>query len=553
MESCSFPAQLSFITDLFSNTRLRQDFATTIVDKLQVWTGCQCVGIRIVNPDSYMPYEAYVGFSQEFWEHENWLSLREHQCGCIRIVNNETLPADQPILTEKGSILSNDLQAFGESLGPADATLYRGKCIECGFGSLALVPIRQQDTVIGLIHLADMRTNLLPPALIQTLEVLTAPIAEVIERFNTENVLGENRKLLSQAQKIAHIGSWKLDIATNHLAWSDEVFRIFGFEPQEFDATYEDFLGFIHPDDRVAVEEAYSRSVREGRDDYEIEHRIVRRTSGEIRYVHEHCVHERDATGVIVQSIGVVQDITERKQAQMALQQKIQELEQFVYSVTHDLKSPLVTVRTFSGMLLEDLQDGDQQQINEDLDYIGKAADKMQQLLDALLEYSRIGRISIPAQTLSASQSVDNCLAALAGILQQHQVQVSTDKLPQRLHGAPLHFEQMWQNLIENAVKYRGNQTHPQIEIGALQQCHDVVFYVRDNGMGIEPEHNERIFNLFSQLNPDSDGSGLGLALVKKIVSIYHGRIWVESSGKGNGSCFMFTLPGALIKEVSSV
>jgi hypothetical protein len=94
MKSYSFPAQLSFITDLFSNTRLRQDFVASIVDKLQIWTGCHCVGIRIVNPDDVMPYEAYVGFSREFWEHENWLSLREHQCGCTRIVKNETIPAD---------------------------------------------------------------------------------------------------------------------------------------------------------------------------------------------------------------------------------------------------------------------------------------------------------------------------------------------------------------------------------------------------------------------------------------------------------------------------
>jgi PAS domain S-box-containing protein len=189
MKPYSFPAQLSLITDLFSNTRLRKDFVASIVDKLQVWTGCHCVGIRIINPDDYMPYEGYVGFSQEFWEHENWLSLREHQCGCTRIVNNETLPVDQPILTANGSILSNDLQAFGRSVSAAEAYLYRGKCIDAGFGSLAVVPIRKQGAVIGLIHLADKRTNLLQPAMIQTLEALTAPIAVRIERFSTEDCL----------------------------------------------------------------------------------------------------------------------------------------------------------------------------------------------------------------------------------------------------------------------------------------------------------------------------------------------------------------------------
>ena len=416
MKSYSFPAQLSFITDLFSNTRLRQDFVASIVDKLQIWTGCHCVGIRIVNPDDCMPYEAYVGFSQEFWEHENWLSLREHQCGCTRIVNNEILPVDEPLLTENGSILSNDLQGFGATLSAAEASLYRGKCVECGFGSLALVPIRKEGAVIGLIHLADKRTNLLPPALIQTLEALTAPIAEVIERFSTEDRLNS-------------------------------------------------------------------------------------------------------------------------KQAEM---------EQLVHSVSHDMKSPLITIRTFLAMLQQDLSNKDQEQINEDINYIDKAADKMQQLLGALLQYSRIGRKDAAMQAVSADQSVKNCLAALAGILQQYEVQVSISKMPHLLHGDPLHFGQIWQNLIENAIKYRGDQAQPRIELGATQEGHEVVFYVRDNGMGVAPEHRERIFNLFSQLNPESDGSGLGLALVKKIAIIYQGRIWVESAGEGQGSCFMFTLPGAL-------
>jgi len=241
-----------------------------------------------------------------------------------------------------------------------------------------------------------------------------------------------------------------------------------------------------------------------------------------------------------------VRDITERKKSQWSLQQKNQEMEQFVYSVSHDLKSPLVTVKTFAGMLRQDLQNADQPQINEDLDYIDKAADKMQQLLDALLQYSRIGTIDTPAQTLPADQPAEDCLTALAGILQNHEVKVSSSELNQQLHGNPLHFAQVWQNLIENAVKYCGDQPHPLIEIGATQPGQDVVFYVRDNDIGIAPEHNERIFNLFSQLTPGSEGSGLGLALVKKIVSIYQGRIWVESEGHGKGTCFMFTLPGAL-------
>ncbi len=125
---------------------------------------------------------------------------------------------------------------------------------------------------------------------------------------------------LGRAQEIAHLGSWELDLLTNHLTWSDEVYRIFGLQPQEFGATYEAFLEAVHPDDRELVNEAYSSSIRDGRDTYEIEHRVVKRSTGEIRIVHEKCEHFRNEAGEIVRSIGMVHDITIRKKAEEALQ-----------------------------------------------------------------------------------------------------------------------------------------------------------------------------------------------------------------------------------------
>ena len=117
---------------------------------------------------------------------------------------------------------------------------------------------------------------------------------------------------------MAHLGSWQLDLETNHLTWSDEVYRIFGLQPQEFAATYEAFLERVHPDDRAAVDAAYGGSLAEDRDTYEIEHRVVRADSGETRIVLERCEHIRDDAGRIVRSIGMVHDITARKLAEEA-------------------------------------------------------------------------------------------------------------------------------------------------------------------------------------------------------------------------------------------
>lgn len=142
---------------------------------------------------------------------------------------------------------------------------------------------------------------------------------DITDRKHARQMLQESEALLAESQEIAHLGSWSLDVGTGRLTWSDEVYRIFGFEPQEFPATYEDFLDSVHPDDRQAVDAAYSTSIRRGQSSYEIEHRIVRKRTGEVRHVQEKCIHVRDGSGKIVRSVGMVQDITERKHAEEAL------------------------------------------------------------------------------------------------------------------------------------------------------------------------------------------------------------------------------------------
>ncbi len=149
--------------------------------------------------------------------------------------------------------------------------------------------------------------------------LLVRAIRYAIERNRLETALQRSEALLNESQGIALVGSWELDVVANRLVWSDEVYRMFGLRPQDFGATYEAFLETVHPDDRAAVDAAYTGSLREGRDTYEIEHRIIRRDNGEVRVVHEKCRHVKDRSGRIVRSIGMVQDITERKWAEEAL------------------------------------------------------------------------------------------------------------------------------------------------------------------------------------------------------------------------------------------
>ncbi len=177
------------------------------------------------------------------------------------------------------------------------------------------IPIQHKDgsTRIALWNSANIYDNQ-KKSLIATI----AQGTDITQRKQAEEALRESESRLHRAQEISHIGSWELDLGNNHLIWSDEVYRIFGLKPREFKATYEAFLQLIHPDDRAAVDNAYTASLREGRDSYEIEHRIVRK-NGEVRFVYEKCAHIRDKNGKIVQSIGMVHDITERKLSEAEL------------------------------------------------------------------------------------------------------------------------------------------------------------------------------------------------------------------------------------------
>ena len=257
---------------------------------------------------------------------------------------------------------------------------------------------------------------------------------------------------------------------------------------------------------------------------------------------------------------GFTLDITERKQAELErekliaeLSAKNTELETFTYTVSHDLKSPLVTIRGFLGYLSEDALKGDIPRTKKDIKHIENATEKMQELLQDLLELSRIGRIMNTPETVQFEDLLNDALDIVRGQLETRQVTIQTQPSLPAVHGDRQRLTEVLQNLLDNSIKYMGDQPAPRIEIGQQGETNGMpIFFIRDNGIGIDPEHHERIFGLFNKLDIKSEGTGIGLALVKRIIEVHGGTIWIESELQ-KGATFYFSLPTHPLAEQGKI
>lgn len=236
-------------------------------------------------------------------------------------------------------------------------------------------------------------------------------------------------------------------------------------------------------------------------------------------------------------------ELTERQKLIAQLEANNAELERFTYTVSHDLRNPLVTIKGFLGMLNKDIQDGRKDRIASDFQRIANAADKMDELLSDLLELSRVGRIINQSEEVDLVKLTQEAVELLDARIRSKNVTVNISPDLPIVFGDRIRLREVMENLIDNAAKYTDNRPNPIIEIGAGQKNSNQVIFVRDNGMGIESQHLAKIFDLFEKLDQNSEGTGIGLALIKRIVETHGGKIWVESDGLEKGSIFYFTIP----------
>ncbi len=362
-----------------------------------------------------------------------------------------------------------------------------------------------------------------------------------------EEVYRENAENLQLAVRAAHMGTWRHELRTGIVTWSPELEDIFGLETGTFGGTEAAFFELVHPEDRPVAEAAVRRGIESGTE-FRFDFRFLK-ANGEYGWMEGRGRAFYDSSGNVVRLAGVGMDITERKRAEEELVCNAQQLaranadlQQFAYVASHDLQEPLRTIASFSQLLQRRYQDRLDSEANEFLEYLVSGARRLSALVNDLLVYARLGRgEEVPFRPVDLNEAFGWATNNLKALIEETHTTVVCDPLPV-VSGEAVQLVQVFQNLVSNAIKYRGER-QPYIQVSAQKENSEWLISVRDNGVGIADAFHEKIFGLFQRLHGrEHAGTGIGLAICRKIVERHGGRIWVESS-PGQGSVFRFTLP----------
>lgn len=363
-------------------------------------------------------------------------------------------------------------------------------------------------------------------------------------------------KLLQQSQERLNLALqasgnawWHWNLETNEHEWSPQSSTMLGYAEGELEPSYSNWEKLVHPEDLPWVVEKLNTYLEDGTLSYAFDYRMLTK-SGEWKWIANlGKVVERNEQGQPLRMAGMNHDISERKQAEQQLQQlniqllrSNQELGQFAYVASHDLQEPLRKIRNFSDLLAQRYQGELDETSDRYLRYITDGAIRMQELISDLLSYSRIGRTALNIQSINLEATLQQVKSDLEIAIQDRNAVITAGTLP-TVYADPTQMKQLLQNLISNAVKYCQVDV-PTVRIWATQTDETWTISVKDNGIGIDPQFSERIFVIFQRLHNKAtySGTGIGLAICKKIVEYHGGQIWVESQ-EGRGSTFSFTLP----------
>ncbi len=341
-------------------------------------------------------------------------------------------------------------------------------------------------------------------------------------------------------------GIWDWDLASDQIFFSDRFKELLGYQPTEFDDSFEAWERRIHPDEREPVIAALRQHLNNGhsvgKDMFDQEFRIQRR-DGNYRWFHTRGQAVREASrDAPSRMAGSITDIHSKKQYEARLEHSVRELEQFAYVASHDLREPLRMVASYVKLLERRYADKLDESAKDFINYAVDGANRMQKLIEDLLTYSRVGSKPQDLQPIHAEQALSEAMINLQEAIRETNAEVTHDPLPM-VSADQTQLIQLLQNLIANAIKFSSGGQIAKVHLSAKPLDGKWCFSVRDNGIGIKKQYQERIFKIFQRLHSrdDFEGTGIGLAVVHKIIERHGGSVWLESE-EGEGTTFFFTL-----------
>lgn len=365
---------------------------------------------------------------------------------------------------------------------------------------------------------------------------------DVTELIQTRSALADREAQLHLALDAANMAAWQYLPGSRKLVHTESLSRLYGVPAGNGVSDPDIFLARLHPDDRRTMYERYTVAFDHAGVDVVTSQLRVMGDDGCERWISSRGQLLRDESGQVVRVIGIDMDITAEKRAQLLLEQSNEELEQFAYTASHDLKEPLRTMAGFAQLLERDLQDHPDSKVLQYLAHIRRGAAQMERLIDGLLEYARVGHEPELSDRVVLDEVLEEVLEQLVSSIREAGALITHDSLPVVLGNRVL-LAHVMQNLLANALKFRRPDAPLCVSISAHSDGKEWVLAVRDNGMGISVESQDAIFQPFHRGSGSggSPGSGLGLSLCRKIIERHRGRIWVEST-PGRGASFFFTL-----------